>query len=135
MSISLSWVWTCTTVRLSTDPDVQPPAPGEPTIGTVYNLLSNITHEATPGTVRENSVWRSQVHTRSDGAAHTAEPAPEDRWFQMQDLIMDEVNKQMLFLGESYIQIWERKDAVAEVEAQANRLVVPRPHSSAAKNV
>ncbi|WFC93992.1 Ubiquitin carboxyl-terminal hydrolase 10 [Malassezia brasiliensis] len=113
---------------------VQPPAPGEPTIGTLYSLLSNITHEATPGTVRENSVWRSQVHTRSDGATKTTEPAPEDRWFQMQDLIMDEVNKQMLFLGESYIQIWERKDAVHEVEAQANRLVVPRSHSTT-KNV
>lgn len=97
--------------------------------------MSNITHEATPGTVRENSVWRSQVHTRSDGTTQTAEPAPEDRWFQMQDLIMDEVNKEMLFLGESYIQVWERKDAVAEVEAQASRLVIPRSHNSATKNV
>lgn len=48
---------------------------------------------------------------------------------------MDEVNKEMLFLGESYIQVWERKDAVAEVEAQSSRLVIPRSHNSATKNV
>lgn len=124
------------TVGLDLRDYVQAPPPDEPTIGTVYNLLSNITHEATPGTVRENSVWHSQVHTRTDGATDAQEAAPaEERWFQMQDLIVEDVNKQMLFLGESYIQIWERAGAVPEVERDAQRLVLPRQKHSASKKV
>ncbi|CAO1633773.1 unnamed protein product [Sympodiomycopsis kandeliae] len=68
------------------------------TVSTMYNLVSNITHECTPGTVRENSIWRSQVH-RDD-----------EKWFQIQDLIVEDVNRQMIFLGESYVQIWKRRD-------------------------
>lgn len=115
--------------------DVAAPASNEPVLGTVYNLLANVTHEATPGTVRENSVWRSQVHTRSDGPTASPDVPRDERWFQMQDLLLDEVNKQMLFLGETYIQIWERKDAVAEVEAVASRLQVPRQKAGASTKV
>lgn len=83
--------------------------------------------------MRENSVWRSQVHTRNDGADSSSNSPSEDRWFQMQDLIMDEVNKQMLFLGESYIQVWERKNAVQEVESYSERLVAPWQQAKAGK--
>lgn len=86
----------------------------------VYNLLANITHEATAGTVRENSVWRSQVPT---GAG--------DRWFQMQDLHVDEVNPHMLFLGETYLQIWERVDAADAVRARIDALPAPRRRRAA----
>ncbi|KAL9933924.1 hypothetical protein V8E36_007006 [Tilletia maclaganii] len=152
-------------------------------LATVYDLVANITHEATAGTVRENSVWRAQVHTRIDGerlhpiaakdamdvdgpagssvtkwqntakqkqkdakgkgkaAANghangvqavdgeddeqdeeKAEGAEDERWFQIQDLIVEDVNRQMLFLGESYIQIWERRGGAAEVEDLLRRL-------------
>ncbi|WFD33557.1 3-isopropylmalate dehydrogenase [Malassezia cuniculi] len=87
-----------------------------PPLGMVYNLLANVTHEALAGTVRERSVWRCQVHTPEHAAdAHgqdtDADPAPAPapaRWFEMQDLHVDEVNKEVLFLGETYIQVWER---------------------------
>ena len=93
------------TVGLDLAEYLEAPADG-PTLGTVYNLLANVTHEATAGTVRDNSVWRSQVHTRTDGERVSDEDVRrEERWFQMQDLLVDEVNKQMLFLGESYIQV------------------------------
>ncbi|WFC98178.1 Ubiquitin carboxyl-terminal hydrolase 10 [Malassezia yamatoensis] len=105
----------------------------DPPLETVYSLLANITHEATPGTVRENSIWRAQVHTRADGDKETAS-AEEERWFQMQDLIMDEVNKQILFLGESYIQVWERKNAVAEVENDIQRLTLARHQAHTPKS-
>lgn len=101
----------------------------------VYDLVSNITHEATAGTVRENAIWRAQAHTSLDG-----EPLPEgdgtemqeanglseangsrkreEKWFQMQDLVVEEINRQMIFLSETYIQIWRRKDGPAGTVGQ-----------------
>lgn len=99
------------------------PTIDHPAVDTVYDLVANITHDATPGTVRDNQVWRSQVHTRVDGqpvgkrkASPNSEAVePDERWFQIQDLIVEETNRQMLFLGESYVQIWRRKDGEQEV--------------------
>lgn len=73
-------------------------APGA-RLGTVYHLVANITHDAVAGTVREHSVWRAQVR------ANTKPP----QWFQVQDVLVEPVDQQMLFLGESYIQIWARQ--------------------------
>lgn len=83
----------------------------EAPISTMYDLVSNTTHECTPGTVRDDSVWRSQVHRdvidqKADGAQNSAS---EDRWFQIQDLIVEDINRQMIFLGETYVQIWKRR--------------------------
>lgn len=104
-----------------------------PALSTLYDLVSNVTHEATPGTVRDNSVWRAQVHTRIDGepvdgnrnavrgrvqdeedeaSGGGGSGKPEEKWYQTQDLFVEEVNRQMLFLQESYVQIWKRRDAV-----------------------
>ena len=88
--------------------------PASAPISTMYDLVCNITHEATAGSVRDNSVYRSQVHTRMDGARvgkqgaegdERSGVATEERWFQQQDLIVEELNKQMIFLGETYIQV------------------------------
>ena len=104
-------------------------------LSTMYDLVANVTHEATAGTVRENSIWRSQVHTAIDGqpvgtlaerqerlrqqrrnqdggeqdsdsAAHLTE---EEKWFSIQDLLVETIDRQLLFLGETYIQIWARR--------------------------
>jgi len=32
-----------------------------------------------------------------------------EKWFQIQDLIVEETRKEMIFLGESVLQIWERR--------------------------
>ncbi len=138
----------------------------EASVETAYDLVANITHEATPGSVRDGQVWRVQVHTRLDGepisSAHEIaarrqrvqrrreereqraearrkaglppqrpageageeeeddddeeeEVMMEEKWYQIQDLFVEEVNRQMLFLGETYIQIWERKGGSGEV--------------------
>ncbi|WFD25418.1 Ubiquitin carboxyl-terminal hydrolase 10 [Malassezia nana] len=95
--------------------DLQPYVEGPTVQGSnIYHLLANITHDATAGTVRDDSVWRSQVHT-ADG-----------HWFQMQDLHVDEVNPQMLFLGESYVQIWERAGAADDMRSRIDSLPLPR---------
>ncbi|GJJ15259.1 hypothetical protein Clacol_009535 [Clathrus columnatus] len=76
---------------------------------TMYDLLSNVTHESVAGTTRDklNTVWK--IHLRTGGGGGDGE-----RWFEIQDLIVREVRKEMIFLGESVLQVWQRRDAYEE---------------------
>ncbi|KAF8579850.1 cysteine proteinase [Ramaria rubella] len=67
---------------------------------TVYDLLANVTHESVAGTTRDkaNTVWK--IHLRAGGGGGDGE-----RWFEIQDLIVQEVRKEMIFLGESVLQV------------------------------
>lgn len=66
-----------------------------PGTSTMYDLIGNITHESiwTPGGV-EKFVYRGQVKDFS-----------RDRWFNIQDLIVEELEKERMHLAESYIQV------------------------------
>ncbi|ORY92339.1 hypothetical protein BCR43DRAFT_463525 [Syncephalastrum racemosum] len=66
-------------------------------VNTHYDLLANICHEGKP----EAGEGTYKVHVRQRGT---------EQWYQIQDLIVEEILPQMIFLSESYIQIWERKD-------------------------
>ncbi|KAJ1042179.1 hypothetical protein NDA14_002052 [Ustilago hordei] len=70
----------------------------------VYDLVANVVYDAVPGTVRQGASWKTQVHTNS-------KPPKEEKWFSIQDLLVEEVNKQMIFLGESYLQIWQKRSS------------------------
>ncbi|KAJ3334342.1 hypothetical protein HDU76_000035 [Blyttiomyces sp. JEL0837] len=63
-----------------------------------YDLVANICHEGKPGA--GNGSYRCHVHSKG-----------RDQWFHIQDLIVEEIAPQMIFLSESYIQIWERVSA------------------------
>lgn len=67
----------------------------------VYDLVANITHEATAGTAREDSIWKAHVHNHAPPGTN----ANDERWFRIQDLIVEEINKQTVFLGDTYIQV------------------------------
>lgn len=71
---------------------------------TLYDLIANVTHESVAGTTRdkENTVWK--VHLRAAGGGGESE-----KWFLIQDLIVEETRKEMIFLGEAVLQIWERR--------------------------
>ncbi|KAI0068026.1 spindle pole body protein [Artomyces pyxidatus] len=71
---------------------------------TVYDLMANITHESIAGTTRdkENTVWKVQLRAGAGGGEN-------EKWFQIQDLIVEEIRKEMIFLGETVLQIWERR--------------------------
>ncbi|KAL5495031.1 UBP10 [Sanghuangporus weigelae] len=73
--------------------------------GTVYDLIANVVHESVAGTTRDkvNTAWK--IHLRAGGGG-----GENEKWFQIQDLIVEEVRKEMIFLGETVIQIWERRD-------------------------
>ncbi|CAO1633644.1 unnamed protein product [Parajaminaea phylloscopi] len=109
-------------------------------LDTVYDLVANVTHEATPGTVRDKSIWRTHVATvvkaaaggdtqRGPSGLGDGDDKTEEKWFQTQDLYVEEVNRQMLFLQESYIQIWKRKEGAEK--AVASRMSAPRSAPSA----
>ncbi|EIM92353.1 spindle pole body protein [Stereum hirsutum FP-91666 SS1] len=71
---------------------------------TLYDLVANVTHESVAGTARdkENTVWKVQLRAGSGGGDN-------EKWFQIQDLIVEEIRKEMIFLGETVLQFWERR--------------------------
>lgn len=83
------------------EPNPQYHRPGEPIW---YDLVANIVHEAVRG--REDSVegeeekhaWKVQMRDRS-----------REEWVQTQDLFVEKTQKELLYLGESYLQVWERR--------------------------
>jgi len=70
----------------------------------VYDLVANIVHESVAGTTRdkEATVWKVHLRAGSGGG-------DDERWYQIQDLIVEEMRKEMIFLGETVLQIWERR--------------------------
>ncbi|KAI5476575.1 hypothetical protein MNV49_007522 [Pseudohyphozyma bogoriensis] len=96
-----------------------------------YDLVSNVTHSSAAGTAREETTWKTQVHLRpprdANGKLLDGRNEEVEKWFQIQDLIVEEINEGMVALGESYIQIWERR-----TKDQKHNLVVevPKPKPS-----
>ncbi|TFY71840.1 hypothetical protein EVG20_g1168 [Dentipellis fragilis] len=71
---------------------------------TVYDLVANVTQESVADTARnqESTVWKVHLRAGSGGGDN-------EKWFQIQDLIVEEIRKEMIFLGETVLQIWERR--------------------------
>ncbi|KAI0274925.1 spindle pole body protein [Gloeopeniophorella convolvens] len=67
---------------------------------TIYDLVANVIHESVAGTTRdkENTVWKVQLRA-GNGAGES------EKWFQIQDLIVEEIRKEMIFLGETVLQV------------------------------
>lgn len=76
--------------------------PSHPAV--VYDLIANVTHESAAGTTRdkESTVWKVHLRAGTGGGDN-------EKWFQIQDLIVEEIRKEMIFLGETILQIWERR--------------------------
>ncbi|KAI0652335.1 cysteine proteinase [Trametes meyenii] len=76
--------------------------------GTVYDLIANVTHESAAGTThdKESTIWK--VHLRAGAGG-----GENEKWFQIQDLIVEEIRKEMIVLGETILQIWERRTDTA----------------------
>ncbi|ATY60687.1 U4 tri-snRNP-associated 2 [Cordyceps militaris] len=80
-------------------PDAWPP--GEPIW---YDLVANVVHEAVhtkedvADTGEERRTWKVQLRDKATG-----------EWVVAQDLFVDKVQSELLYLGESYLQIWERR--------------------------
>lgn len=81
------------------DPTVAPP--GEPIY---YDLVANVVHEAVrlredvADTGEERKTWKVQLLDKARG-----------EWVVCQDLFVDKIQRELLCMGESYLQIWERR--------------------------
>lgn len=134
-------------LTLTSRSDVDPP-PHAP-ISTLYDLVGNVPHEATtastssagtgPGISKKRdqdegqTIWKVrsrrllqttcrltlcffplQVHLRAGAGG-----GEQEKWFAMHDLDVDEVRKDMVFLGETVIQVWQRRD-VAPLQIESS---------------
>jgi hypothetical protein len=94
------YVNACRTVNLLAysiiiDVDVPPNS-----ISTLYDLIANVTHESVAGTTRdkENTIWKAHIRAAGGGGDN-------EKWFMIQDLIVEETRKEMIFLGETILQV------------------------------
>lgn len=96
----------------SLTPDVDP-KPSDP-LHTVYDLLSNVTIDSTIASTTSGDAKREEKEVH-----HTtwkmyqrcgAGGGDDEKWFEMQDLRVDEVRREMVSLGETVLQVWQRKD-------------------------
>ena len=67
---------------------------------TLYDLIANVTHESVAGTTRdkEHTIWKAHIRAAGGGGDN-------EKWFMIQDLIVEETRKEMIFLGETIIQV------------------------------
>lgn len=79
--------------------DVDAPPPN---VSMLYDLIANVTHESVAGTTRdkENTIWKAYIRAGSGGG-------DDEKWFMIQDLIVEEVRKEMIFLGETILQVFQ----------------------------
>lgn len=64
-----------------------------------YDLIANITHDLnTTSQGAEKHVWKIQMLDKAN-----------QKWVQVQDLLVEDIRAELLFLSESYIQIWEHR--------------------------
>ncbi|EFX01049.1 snRNP assembly protein [Grosmannia clavigera kw1407] len=106
--------------------DMRPFVDGEPGSADSpipYDLVANVVHEAVRAggddvavdSAEERRTWKVQLRERqAAGATPPALAAPataaeQDKWVVVQDLFVEPVAGELLYLAESYIQIWERR--------------------------
>lgn len=51
----------------------------------------------------DKAAWKIHVRAGQGGG-------DDEKWLEMQDLRVEEVRREMVFLGETFIQVWERRD-------------------------
>ncbi|OAQ64660.1 snRNP assembly factor [Pochonia chlamydosporia 170] len=91
--------------NLDVSPYVEPnPAEWPPSEPIWYDLVANVVHEAVrtredvADSGDEKKTWKAQVRDRTTG-----------EWISCQDLYVEKVQGELLYLGETYLQIWEKR--------------------------
>lgn len=91
--------------NLDVSPYVEPnPNEWPPSEPIWYDLVANVVHEAVRSkedvadTGEERKTWKVQIQDKATG-----------EWVVCQDLYVDKVQSELLYLGESYLQVWERR--------------------------
>ncbi|KAK4203876.1 hypothetical protein QBC40DRAFT_250720 [Triangularia verruculosa] len=87
------------------EPDPNHAQPGEPIW---YDLVANVVHEAVrqkedvadSAVGEEKKTWKVQLRDKARG----------EEWVVAQDLFVEKIREELLYLGETYLQVWERRD-------------------------
>jgi len=66
---------------------------------TLYDLIANVTLESVAGTTRDKESTAWKVHLVAGSGTDS------ERWFMIQDLVVEETRKEMIFLGETILQV------------------------------
>lgn len=88
-------------LRPYVEPDPSQHPPGEPIW---YDLVANVVHEAVRAkddvadSGEEKKTWKVQLRDKAT-----------DEWVVAQDLFVDKIRSELLYLGETYLQVWERR--------------------------
>ncbi|KAB5563330.1 hypothetical protein GE09DRAFT_1029679 [Coniochaeta sp. 2T2.1] len=83
------------------EPDPNHHPGGEPIY---YDLVANVVHEAVRAredvvdAAEERKTWKVQLRDKAT-----------DEWVVAQDLFVDKIRSELLYLGETYLQVWERR--------------------------
>lgn len=78
-------------------------------VSTRYNLLANIRHEGEKDEELNKTLTRMEHDEGIKGHYIVdIQNKGDERWFEIQDLIIKEIPPQVLALSEVYIQIYER---------------------------
>lgn len=95
---------------LDVSPYVEPDPAAHPVGGPIYyDLVANVVHEAVrlredvADTGEERKTWKVQLLDKARG-----------EWVVCQDLFVDKIQKELLCMGESYLQIWEKRREPAQ---------------------
>ena len=77
-----------------------------------------MTHESVASITRDktDTAWKVVVRAPPLPSSSNTEQTGiegEERWIGIQDLIVEDIRKEMIFLGETVLQVWERKDLAA----------------------
>ena len=92
------------TTKLNMAPYVEPSPEHPPGEEILYDLVANVVHEAVrtrddvSDTGEEKKTWKVQLKDKATG-----------EWAVCQDLYVDKVQQEMLYLGETYLQIWQKR--------------------------
>ncbi|ROT39307.1 U4/U6.U5 tri-snRNP-associated protein [Sodiomyces alkalinus F11] len=95
------------------EPDPRQHPPGEPVW---YDLVANVVHEAVrahredvaDAVGEERKTWKVQLRDKA-----------RDQWVVCQDLFVEKVQSELLYLGETYLQIWERRRTPRDTKGKA----------------
>lgn len=96
------------------EPDPREWPPSEPIW---YDLVANVVHEAVRSkddvadSGEERKTWKVQLKDKATGD-----------WVVCQDLLVDKVQSELLYLGETYLQIWERRRTPGKRQDQRQRI-------------
>jgi U4/U6.U5 tri-snRNP-associated protein 2 len=89
---------------LDVSPYVEPDPEHPGGVPIYYDLVANVVHEAVRAredvvdSAEERKTWKVQLRDKAT-----------DEWVVAQDLFVDKIRSELLYLGETYLQIWERR--------------------------